>query len=274
MGSLEVSHLSWTLPGGQVLLEDVSFRVGNGEHVALVGANGAGKSTLMRLIAGTETPTSGTVTVQGSLGVMTQLVGSLGDTTSVRDLYVSLAAPSIQEAAARLARAEAAMADGTGDGMKYAKALDRWEAAGGYDAEVLWEECAHRVVELDWSAVSDRPMSTFSGGEQKRLALELLLRSEHDVLLLDEPDNFLDVPGKEWLAERIRSTPKTVLYVSHDRELLADSSDKVVTVEATRRVGPTAARSPRGARLGSIGSRSSVTNNAGGPRSASDWSRT
>ena len=67
-----------------------------------------------------------------------------------------------------------------------------------------------------------RPLTTFSGGEQKRLALEVLLRSDADVLLLDEPDNFLDVRGKNWLAEQLRATTKTVLYVTHDRQLLAD----------------------------------------------------
>jgi ATPase subunit of ABC transporter with duplicated ATPase domains len=231
VGSIQVSHLGWSLPGGQTLLDDVSFRVGEGDHVALVGANGAGKSTIMRIISGTETGATGTISVQGSLGVMTQLVGSLAD-TNVRDLYLSLSSPEIQDAAARLDRAETQLTDGSDDGMKYAKALDLWGGVGGYEAELLWEECAHRVVELPWSDLHDRPMSTFSGGEQKRLALELLLRSEHDVLLLDEPDNFLDVPGKEWLAERIRATPKTVLYVSHDRELLADTSDKVITIEA------------------------------------------
>ena len=232
MGSIDVSHLGWSLPGGHVLLDDVSFRVGEGEHVALVGANGAGKSTVMRLIAGDEAPTTGTISIQGALGIMNQLVGSLEESVSVRDLYVSLSPPTIQEAAARLARAETAMADGTGDGMKYAKALEAWESAGGYDAEVLWEECAHRVVELSWRELEERSMATFSGGERKRLALELLFRSEHDVLLLDEPDNFLDVPGKEWLAERVRASPKSILYVSHDRTLLADTSDKVVTIEA------------------------------------------
>ncbi len=232
MGSLNISHLGWSIPGGQVLLHDVSFRVGEGEKVALVGANGAGKSTIMGLIAGRLGAATGTISVDGSLGVMSQLVGALDNTTTVRDLYVSLSPSELQEAAERLSRAEAALADGTGDGMRYAKALERWESAGGYDAEVRWEECAHRVVERPWRELEDRSMSTFSGGEQKRLALEFLVRSDHDVLLLDEPDNFLDVPGKEWLAERIRSTPKTVLFVSHDRELLAGCSTKVVTIEA------------------------------------------
>ena len=166
MGSVEVSHLGWSVPGGQLLLDDVSFRVGDGEHAALVGANGAGKTTLLRIIAGEEVAASGTVTVQGSLGVMSQLVGSMADTT-VRELYVSLSNPAIREAATRLARTEAQMAAGESDGMAYAKALDAWERVGGYDEEVLWEACAHRVVELPWSQLADRPLATFSGGEQK-----------------------------------------------------------------------------------------------------------
>lgn len=232
MGSIQVSHLGWSIPGGQTLLDDVAFRVGDGEHVALVGANGAGKSTVMRLIAGTIPAREGTISIDGSLGVMTQLVGSLDKSSTVRDLYLSLASPAINTAAERLTRAEARMASGDDDGMKYAAALEHWESAGGYDIEILWQECAHRVVELPWREIENRSMATFSGGEQKRLALELLLRSEHDVLLLDEPDNFLDVPGKEWLSARLNASPKTILYVSHDRELLAETSHKVVTIEA------------------------------------------
>ena len=76
-----------------------------------------------------------------------------------------------------------------------------------------------------------RELSTLSGGEQKRLALEALLRGPDQVLLLDEPDNYLDVPGKRWLEERLLETRKTVLFVSHDRELLAQVADRVVTVE-------------------------------------------
>lgn len=232
MGAIQVSHVGWSVPGGQSILDDISFRVGDGEHVALVGANGAGKTTIMKIVAGTEKAREGTVSIDGSLGVMTQLVGGLDEATTLRDLYLSLASPPLQDAADRLRRAEARLAAGDDDGMKYAAALERWESAGGYDLEVTWQEAAHRVVGLDWRDIEGRPMSTFSGGEQKRLALELLLRGEHDVLLLDEPDNFLDVPGKEWLTDRINESPKTILYVSHDRELLADTSHKVVTLEA------------------------------------------
>ena len=82
-----------------------------------------------------------------------------------------------------------------------------------------------------WDDVRDRPVGTLSGGQQKRFALELLLRGPDEVLLLDEPDNFLDVPGKRWLEERLRESPKSVLYVSHDRELLARTADRVVAVE-------------------------------------------
>ena len=77
-----------------------------------------------------------------------------------------------------------------------------------------------------------RPLRTFSGGEQKRIVLEVLLRGEDDILLLDEPDNFLDVPAKRWLERELSAARKSVLYVSHDRELLAATATKVITVEA------------------------------------------
>jgi ATPase subunit of ABC transporter with duplicated ATPase domains len=72
---------------------------------------------------------------------------------------------------------------------------------------------------------------TLSGGEQKRVVLEALLRGPDEVLMLDEPDNYLDVPGKRWLEQSLRDSPKTVLFVSHDRELLSHTATRVVTVE-------------------------------------------
>jgi len=228
VGVVEVSHLSHRLVGGRDLLDDVGFRVGDGEQVALVGANGSGKSTLMRLIAGDEPVQAGTVRVDGRLGVMRQFIGSIRDGSTVRDLLVSLASPAVQEAAAALTTAEATAVD---DPMGYAAALAKWGEVGGYDAEVLWDTCTTVALRLPLEEAGDRPVTTLSGGEQKRLALEALLRSDADVLLLDEPDNYLDVPGKEWLEEALAASRKTVLIVSHDRQLLANVAQKVVTIE-------------------------------------------
>jgi energy-dependent translational throttle protein EttA len=233
VGAIQVSQLGWRLPGGRDLLRNVSFTVGDGERAALVGANGVGKSTLLRLIAKELTPTTGTVTVDGRVGMMRQLVGRRpgmdGAPTTVRELLVSVAPPDLRAAAVRLAAAEQrAMADP----IRYATALADWGDHGGYHAELHWDECVTRAVGLGLVDVADRPLHTFSGGEQKRIALEVLLRGEDDILLLDEPDNFLDVAAKRWLEAELASTPKTVLYVSHDRELLAATASKVVTAEA------------------------------------------
>ncbi|HVM07492.1 MAG TPA: ATP-binding cassette domain-containing protein [Acidimicrobiales bacterium] len=227
MGALEVSHLGFAFAGGATLFDDVSFRVGEGQHVALVGANGAGKTTLLRLITGDETGATGTITIDGRLGAMRQFIGTMGDELTVRSFLLSLSPAAVQEAAARLHAAEL-----DGDGVKVAEAWVRWGDVGGYDAEVLWDTCCTKALRASLDDAGERSMRTLSGGEQKRLALELLLRSDADPLLLDEPDNYLDVPSKEWLEQRLVETKKTVLYVSHDRELLARTSHKVVTLEA------------------------------------------
>jgi ATPase subunit of ABC transporter with duplicated ATPase domains len=84
---------------------------------------------------------------------------------------------------------------------------------------------------VPYEAAQYRDVRTLSGGEQKRLVLEALLRGPDEVLLLDEPDNYLDVPGKRWLEDQLRDTPKAVLFVSHDRELLANAASRIVSVE-------------------------------------------
>ena len=222
------------LPDGRVLLDDVTFRVGDGAKVALVGANGSGKTTLLRMIAGDLASTSGSVGRSGGLGVMRQFIGSVRDDSTVRDLLVSLAPPPVRAAAERLDAAELAMmeTDDEPTQMRYADALAAWGDAGGYDAEVLWDTVTVAALGVPLERAQYRMIRTLSGGEQKRLALEALLRGPDEVLLLDEPDNFLDVPGKRWLEDQLRASPKTVLFVSHDRELLARTATRIVTVEA------------------------------------------
>ncbi|MFJ3925695.1 ABC-F family ATP-binding cassette domain-containing protein [Streptomyces sp. NPDC090022] len=233
MGHLEAGHLEYYLPDGRVLLPDVSFRVGEGAVVALVGANGAGKTTLLKLISGELQPHGGGVTVSGGLGVMPQFVGSVRDETTIRDLLVSVAQPRIREAARAVDRAEHLImtVDDEAAQMAYAQALSDWADVRGYEAETLWDVCTMAALGVPYERAQFREVRTLSGGEQKRLVLEALLRGPDEVLLLDEPDNYLDVPGKRWLEEQLKATRKTVLFVSHDRELLSRAAEKIVSLE-------------------------------------------
>ena len=281
MGHVEAAHVSHTLPDGRVLLDDVSFRVGEGTKAALIGPNGAGKTTLLRLIAGDSAAQAGTVTSSGGLGVMRQFVGGLAgagpaaafgrhgaragtgagpaagldrdgtragaeaagapgegvsglsNESTVHDLLVSVAPSRIQEAAARLDAAERAMMERDDEPTQfcYAAALTEWGDAGGYEAEVHWDACCTAALGIPYDRCRWRDVRSLSGGERKRLVLESLLRGKAEVLLLDEPDNYLDVPGKLWLEQQLAATPKTVLLVSHDRELLANCAERIITVE-------------------------------------------
>ena len=164
---------------------------------------------------------------------MPQFIGSERDDRAVRDLLVSVSRPAIKAAAKAVDDAELAIMerDTEADQMRYAQALADWGDAGGYEAETVWDMCSMAAIGVPYEKAQWRNASTLSGGEQKRLVLEALLRGSDEVLLLDEPDNYLDVPGKRWLEGRLNETPKTVLFVSHDRELLVRTAKKIVSVE-------------------------------------------
>ncbi len=233
MGFIEVTDVAYALPGGWRLFEGVTFRVPEGEHAALVGANGIGKSTLLRLLAGEEGPVAGTMRVDGRAGLMRQFIGSGERPTTVRDFLLAYSEPPVREAASRVGRAEERLVADPGERaqLAYADALAAWEQAGGYRAEVLWDTCAHVAFGGGYPESAERPIETLSGGERKRLALEIVLRSPFEVVLLDEPDNTLDIAGKEWLEATIAADPRTMLFVSHDRTVLDRTATRVVTLE-------------------------------------------
>ncbi len=252
MGYVDVAGVSHVLPDGRELFRDVSFRVGEGAKVALVGANGTGKTTLVRMVAGDLPVPDGVIGRSGGLGVMRQFIGMVrrlpgtpgpdtGEQT-VQDLALSLAPPRVREAGGRLAVAERAMRTAERRGrfssaareaqVRYAEALGAWGDAGGYEAEVAFDTASIEVLDAEWVDARDRILHTLSGGEQKRFALELLLAGPEEVLLLDEPDNFLDVPAKRKLEAQLSASSKSVLYVSHDRELLANTADRIVALES------------------------------------------
>jgi ATPase subunit of ABC transporter with duplicated ATPase domains len=220
--------------GAQVVLEDVDLAIGPRARIGLVGPNGVGKSTLLRLIAGVDAPDRGVVTrAPGSatVGYLEQerraepgesILDALGRRTGV------LAAErQLESAAAALARGEAA-------DERYSAALDRYLALGGGDFEARARTvCAELGLVLDLR----QPRSGLSGGEAARGELAAILLSRFDVLLLDEPTNDLDFDGLERLERFLAACRGALVLVSHDRELLDRTVDRVVSIEPrTRRV--------------------------------------
>ena len=233
VGHVDIAGVSFSLPDGRPLLRDVSLRVGEGAKIALIGPNGTGKTTLTRIISGDLVADEGAVTRSGGLGVMRQFVGQLRDDTTVRDLLLSVAPAKVRKAAAEVDGTESLMMEHDTEAVQlaYAQALVDWGDAGGYEYETLWDTCTVAAIGIPFEKVQWRQVTTLSGGEQKRLVLEALLRGPEDVLLLDEPDNYLDVPAKRWLEDQLLASPKTVLFVSHDRELLNRVATRIATLE-------------------------------------------
>ena len=233
MSSIVISSLDYAPPGSDSLFFDISFGVGPGEHAAIVGANGVGKSTILRILTGEVDADGGEFSIGGSYLTMTQDVGMGNPDAPLRDMLLDVAVPELRDAGRALVAAEAALANGSDDGMGYADAITTWGDLGGYELESLWAAAAERSVKTPVDDFASRKVGELSGGERKRLVLDLLLNSGVDVLLLDEPDNYLDIPTRVWLEEQILACPSTILMVSHDRSLLERVATKVVVLEGS-----------------------------------------
>ncbi len=231
MSSISVSELEFGHPGRDSLFFGVSFGVSPGEHAAIVGPNGVGKSTILRILGGDLVADEGEVSIRGTVLTMTQDVGMSSPTDTLREMLIEVAPKELRTAGRTLVIAERAMMDGSDDGMAYAEALSVWGDLGGYELESKWFAAAERSVKTPILDFSTRLVSELSGGERKRLVLDLLLSSGADVLLLDEPDNYLDIPTRVWLEEQIRGCRSTILMVSHDRTLLERVTNKIIAVE-------------------------------------------
>ena len=228
-----VSELAYSPPGAEQLFFDVSFGVAAGEHAAIVGPNGVGKSTILKILTGQYEPDDGEFSIGGTFLQMTQDVGMSSPDDALRNMLIEVAPPALREAGKRLFAAEKAMMAGEDDGMAYAEALGDWGDLGGYDLETQWSAAAQRSVKTPITDFASRLVRELSGGERKRLVLDLLLNSGADVLFLDEPDNYLDIPTRAWLEEEIRKCKSTILMVSHDRILLERVSTKIIAVEGS-----------------------------------------
>ncbi len=233
MSGIVVSDLEYAPPGADSLFFDISFGVAPGDHAAIVGANGVGKSTILRILSGELSPDEGEFAVDGLVLTMTQDVGMSRPDDTLREMLLEVAPPELRTAGKTLVAAERAMTAGEDDGMAYAEALTVWGDLGGYDLEVAWASAAERSVKSKVDDVNTRKVGELSGGERKRLVLDLLLNAGADILLLDEPDNYLDIPTRVWLEEQITACPSTILMVSHDRSLLERVATKIVVLEGS-----------------------------------------
>ncbi len=232
MAHVIANDLAYAHPGGDLLFSNVSFRVSGGRKVGVVGANGIGKSTLFGVLSAELRPDEGDVSIGGRLAYMRQDVGVAGEARTVRELLTQLAPGGLRSAGARMAAAERRMAAGDeAAAMEFATAIGDWSELGGYELQGQWDAACRRIVRSGFDELAERPAATLSGGERKRLVLDVLLQSDADVLLLDEPDNFLDVAAKRALERQIAGSKKTVLVISHDRELLSAAVSWILTIE-------------------------------------------
>jgi ATPase subunit of ABC transporter with duplicated ATPase domains len=222
--------------GARVLFSGLDLVLAPGDVVGLVGANGAGKSTLLRLLAGESTPEEGSIAVSPP----TATVGHLPQEPDRRpgETVAAFVARRTGVAQAQVEMDAAAEALGSGEpgaGEVYAAALDRWLALGGADLD---ERAAAVADDVGLGVALDTPMTALSGGQAARAGLAALLASRYDVLLLDEPTNDLDLDGLERLERFVAGLRSPTIVVSHDREFLARTVNRIVELDlAQRRVG-------------------------------------
>ncbi len=218
-------------------MENVSFRVGAGDRIGLVGRNGAGKTTMTRILAGETLPAGGSVQRSGSIGYLPQDPRTGDPEVLVRDRI--LGARGLDDVMKRLRSAEALMGDPDPDVAekamrRYANADADLHAAGGYAAEA---EAAQIAASL---GIADRllgqQVKTLSGGQRRRVELARILFSGAETLLLDEPTNHLDADSVGWLREFLRTHKGGLVVISHDVELLEACVNKVLHLDANRAV--------------------------------------
>jgi ATP-binding cassette subfamily F protein 3 len=220
--------------GEQVIFDNAGFRINSEERVGVVGPNGCGKSTLFGLIVGEFEPDGGQISLPKNLRIG-YLKQHLPDNSAERKLidFVSDAIPELEEISQKLHELEHIM-EGELPEAELERVLNthghlqsQFEHLGGY---TMRSDAAAALSGLGFSEVDfNKKMREFSGGWQMRAALARVLISHPDILLLDEPSNYLDIPAVEWLYRFLKNFKGTLLLISHDRYLLKRLCD--VTLE-------------------------------------------
>jgi ATP-binding cassette subfamily F protein 3 len=226
--------------GGETLFDEISFRLGKGDRVGLIGKNGAGKSTLLRLLAQENTPTSGTFAFEKNckVGYLPQDLDFEMGRTVLEEAY--LAFEEIKAIEQRQEEIHTFLASSQDyQSPAYLEVLDelteltsRYEMLGGYTYQAETEKVllglGFTVKELNAST------ATFSGGWRMRIELAKLLLQENDILLLDEPTNHLDIESIIWLEQFLKKFPGAIVLVSHDRMFLDQVTNRTIEIVQQR----------------------------------------
>ena len=222
------------------LFQDVSFVINRKDRIALVGKNGAGKSTMLKILAGLQPPTTGTVSVprECTVGYLPQVMVLSDERTVMQEAELAFA--HIHELRDRIACLNQELAERTDyESAEYQKLIeqfthesDRYNLMGGdnYRAETERTLQGLGFARADF----DRPTSEFSGGWRMRIELAKLLLRRPDVLLLDEPTNHLDIESIQWLEQFLATRANAVVLVSHDRAFLNNVTTRTIEISCGR----------------------------------------
>lgn len=218
---LQIENLTKSY-GDRLLFGDVTFGINQGDKIGLIAKNGTGKTTLLRIIAGLESPDSGTVTFRSDLRV-----GYLDQTPAFDPEMTVLDACMVPDTPSAIIVAEYEKALLEGDQSRIEKSMQKMEAAGAWNYDERLRQLLTRFHITDMNA----RMGTLSGGQQKRVALARILLENPDMIILDEPTNHLDIDIIEWLENYLTRQNVTLLMVTHDRYFLDRVCNKIIEID-------------------------------------------
>lgn len=218
---LQIENLTKSY-GDRLLFGDVTFGINQGDKIGLIAKNGTGKTTLLRIIAGLESPDSGTVTFRSDLRV-----GYLDQTPAFDPGMTVLDACMVPDTPSAIIVAEYEKALLEGDQSRIEKSMQKMEAAGAWNYDERLRQLLTRFHITDMNA----RMGTLSGGQQKRVALARILLENPDMIILDEPTNHLDIDIIEWLENYLTRQNVTLLMVTHDRYFLDRVCNKIIEID-------------------------------------------
>lgn len=218
---LQIENLTKSF-GDRLLFADVTFGINQGDKIGLIAKNGTGKTTLLRIIAGLESPDSGTVTFRSNLRVgIVEQSPVFQPGLNVIDACMAPDTPSARV----IADYEKAVA--SADEKHINKAIAEMDAAGAWDYDDRLRQLLTKLRITDLTA----PIDKLSGGQQKRIAIARVLMEKPDLLILDEPTNHLDIEVIEWLEDYLSRQNVTLFMVTHDRYFLDRVCNKIIEID-------------------------------------------